>query len=127
MKIIIEVIPHKSQRYPTVGDYWEEGDTLHVKISDMDNWKYQILVAIHELIEFHLCKDRGIDEPLIAEFDRQFEKLREAGAFDADAEPGNHPNAPYRKEHQFATFIEMMIARELTVNWAEYSKVVESL
>ncbi len=124
-KITIETIPDTQQRYNTVGDYFhnENGDQIF-RISDMGNWKYEFLIALHELIESGLCKDRGITEQMIDEFDFSFEKQRIKGD---DREPGDETNAPYYKEHQFATKIERMIADELGVNWEEYIQAGRNL
>ena len=44
-KIIIESVPHDSHRYETVGDWYREEDgTLRIKVSDMGNEDYEILV-----------------------------------------------------------------------------------
>ena len=120
-----EIIPHGTQRYPTVGDYWYKSEyRLEVRVSDMDNEDYEFLVLIHELIESHLCRRRGIPEPLIADFDRAYEEARKPGDI---SEPGNDPRCPCHKEHLFATKVEMTLAQEMGINWNEYSKVVDAL
>lgn len=125
LKISILTIPHSSHRYPTVGDYQDHPDkSRSVRVSDMGNEDYEFLVAIHELIEQHLCLKRFITEEKITAFDVKFEKNRQPGD---TMEPGDAIGAPYRLEHQFATKIEREIAGELGVNWDEYSKVVDSL
>ena len=51
MKIIIETIPHDHQRYNTVGDWQFSPDgTLHVKVSEMDDWRHEALIAVHEVV-----------------------------------------------------------------------------
>src|SRR5438874_9307603 len=111
MKIHIETIPHDQQRYPTVGDYWEENGVEQVRVSQMRDWRYEVLVAVHELIEMAITKHRGIEEAAISEFDINFEKTREQGL--VTGEPGDHVKAPYRKEHFFATNLERLFAAEL--------------
>ncbi len=125
MNIIVKTIPHDKQAYPTVGDwrFTPEGD-LSIFISDMNNWKYELLVAVHEIIEVALCKDRGITTEVVDSFDIEFEKSRQNGNTD---EPGDDPDAPYRKEHFFATSIERLVAGELNVDWDIYDKVVSGL
>lgn len=121
--------PQDEQRYDTVGD-WRYRTTeymlpyLDITVSDMDNSDYEFLVAIHELVEAHLCRKRGIKEEDVTAFDEAFEKLRKEDNFD---EPGNDVRAPYYKEHQFATMVEKLIALEIGVNWDEYDKTVNSL
>lgn len=124
-KALIEVVPHTRQRYPTVGDWLEEhrGD-WRVRVSDMGDWRYAFLVAIHELVEMALCQQRGIRELDVTNFDLRFESQRPAGNTD---EPGDAKDAPYRQEHRFAENIERQLAHELGVNWREYEKIVETL
>jgi hypothetical protein len=125
MKIIIETIPHSQHRYPTVGDYWDDEDgTQHIVVSDMGNEDYEMAVVIHELIEKYLTKKRGIAEPDIKAFDEEFERNRARGD---ESEPGDDPKAPYRKEHFFASGIEMLFIGEVDAIWAEYESVVNDL
>lgn len=37
------------------------------------------------------------------------------------------PNAPYRKEHFFATSLERLFSAELDVDWQEYERFVDAL
>lgn len=123
--INIGIIPHSEHRYETVGDYWyPQSFRMELRVSDMQNEDFEFLVMIHELVESHLCRKRGIPEPIIKAFDEAFEAKREVGNED---EPGFDPLAPYFKEHTFATIIEAQIAEELGVDWDEYSKKVNSL
>ncbi len=126
MKIHIESIPHEQQRYPTVGDYWDDGDgTSQIRISVMRDWRYEVLVAVHEMIEMALTKQRGISEEAITKFDISFEDAREQRL--VIGEPGDSPQAPYRREHFFATNIERLLAAELGVDWTEYDRYVDEL
>lgn len=128
LNVTIRTIPHEEHRYPTVGDYWDGHlGTKIIRVSEMCNEDYELLVAVHELIEQHLCKKRGIKEPDITAFDVKFEKERDEGKHPADAEPGFDPKAPYVKEHTFATKIEKLLAKELGVDWDTYDKTVMSL
>lgn len=124
MKITIETIQHDSQRYETVGDWWfDEAGNLEIRVSNMGNWKYEALVAFHELAEVLLCKDRGITTEMVDAFDKAFE-ARRAGNTD---EPGDDPACPCRKEHFFATTVERALSAELGVDWAEYDNKVSGL
>ncbi len=125
MKSQIESSPHETQRYPTVGDYWDENGTDHIRVSSMKDWRYEILVAVHEMIELSLVRQRGIAEESITDFDISFEKSREDRL--VIGEPGDHPQAPYRKEHFFATNVERLLAAELGVDWFEYEHYVDNL
>ena len=122
--IKIETIPHASQRYPSVGDWFDKDDVLNIKVSEELPDKEAFLVALHELVEVMLCKDRGITEEQVDEFDMEYEKNRPDGD---ESEPGDDPKAPYRKEHFFATNIERLMAAELGVDWEQYADHIEAL
>jgi len=125
MKIQLRTIPHTKQKYETCGNYWvDQNGVRQIRVSDMGNEDYAFLVGLHEQIEQHLCLKRGITEESISAFDIAYEANRPEGD---ESEPGDHPDSPYRKEHFFATNIERMIALELGVEFAEYSKAVMSL
>jgi hypothetical protein len=124
MKIVIETTPHSRQRYPTVGDWFTSKGVLHIKVSDMNNWRYELLVALHELVEVNLCRHRKISQESVDAFDIAFEQARKPGN---DDEPGDDPRAPYRREHFFATNIEALMSAELGVDWAKYEKKIYSL
>ena len=123
MNITIKTIPHQDQRYETPGDWWfDDNGDLQIRVSDMRNWKYEALVAFHELAEVLLCKDRGITTEVVDEFDKAWKPSR-----DGDEEPGDDPLAPYRKEHFFAAAVERWLGGELGVEWGAYDKAVVAL
>ncbi len=93
-------------------------------MSKMSDWRYEMLIAVHELIEVALCKKDGISDVMVDQFDMDFEKNRAPGD---QSEPGDDPRAPYRKQHFVATTIERQLAVELGVDWDEYGKAIESL
>ncbi len=126
-RIVVEFIAHENQRYPTVGDYWLDDDTLQVRVSRMDDPRYGQLVLIHEMVEALICLECGISFHEIDAFDMQFEDERERGVHSPEDEPGDDPRAPYRKEHLLATGIEKILASVLGVDWKQYSNVVERL
>jgi hypothetical protein len=118
MKIIIESIPHGSQRYETSGDWWFDPDgTVHIKVSEMKCDQYTALVAVHELIEVLLCRERGISQEAVDAFDMAY----------TGEEPGDDPMAPYHREHDFASVIERALAHEMGVDWNAYNDAFEEL
>jgi hypothetical protein len=138
LNINVKVIPHRHQRYPTVGDWWYDNKTKtwEIRVSAMGDWRYEALVALHEQHEVLLAYNRyccaGIMpiEALVHTvdtFDIQFEKDREKGIYTQDEEPGDNINSPYRTEHFFATTLERLFAAQLGVDWEEYDKTVMSL
>lgn len=118
MKIVIQTIPHKNHRYSTCGDYYTYNGVERIFVSDMKNWRYELLIAVHEIIEDYICKHKGIAEETITDFDEDHPHA---------ADPGFLPDSPYREQHHFATGIEMLLAKELGVDWLEYEKAVAEL
>ncbi|GAC1456955.1 MAG: hypothetical protein PVSMB1_06680 [Gemmatimonadaceae bacterium] len=118
-------IPHAEQAYPTCGDWREgpEGEWI-IYVSRQPDWRYEVLVAVHEMIEMAICKHRHIPEEVVTAFDRGYEAAREAGNTE---EPGDDPASPYREAHQFATMVERLLADELTVSWPAYEGALEEL
>ena len=125
MNVKIVTIPHEEQRYPTVGDWVVNGDNLYISVSKMSDPRYELLVAVHELVEVLLCKERGIPQELVDKFDMEYEASR--SEWDATSEPGDAAGAPYKKEHFFATTVERLLAAELGVDWEKYGAEVQAL
>ena len=123
---LISQVPHSKQRYETVGD-WIPGRPAEIRVSRMKDQRYVFLVALHEMIEYELCKKNGISDNEVVAFDVNFEAERRRNMHPVEAEPGNDPRAPYRNEHDFATMIEMMVAQKLGVKWSAYEKTLMSL
>lgn len=125
MRIEIETIPHQSQRYETVGDwYFDTDETLHIKVSKLSDWRRELLIAAHELVEVALCKHAGITTEEVDAFDKKFEANRQPGNED---EPGDDPTAPYQRQHCIVTGIERILAANLGVDWKDYEKELNNL
>ena len=129
MNIYTKVIPHNEQRYETCGDWWfDENGDLQIRVSFMNNWKFESLIAIHEQSEALECKSKGIDEKDVMAFDLKFEEMRKAYPdFIGDDEPGNHHKAPYFQQHLNATQTERFMANLLEVQWDKYEEQVNAL
>lgn len=117
---IIKSIPHKQQEYDTMGNWREfdapnkgavDGPFMLIEVDDMGDWRKELVVAIHEMVEAALCKYHGIPESVVSDFDKSH--------LDSP-QPGDEPDAPYRREHEFATDIERLIGRELGVDPQSY-------
>ena len=118
-KIVIKTIPHKDQNYDTAGDYKNIDNNWFIYVSEMPKWEYEMLIAVHELIEAILTHKRGIKWGDIDYFDMITAK--------GNRDPGTNKKAPYYREHRFATIIEKMLAKQLKVNWEEYNKSFDNL
>lgn len=127
-RIVIDFIPHNDQRYSTLGDYFfDENGVLNIRVSDTGNEYYNELVAIHELIEEMVTRHRGIDEPMIMDFDKDFEEERELGLHTNGEEPGFDNRSPYRDEHTVAEGIEMMLCGILGESWVDYNEKLNNM
>lgn len=125
MKIIIETIPHEAHRYTTVGDWYYDSDgVLNIKVSKLSDWRREMLIAVHELVEVLTCKNDGVTQEVVDKFDTVFEANRKEGNED---EPGDDPSAPYVNQHCLATGIERILAQQWGVKWNEYADELESL
>jgi hypothetical protein len=140
LSIEVKAIPADEHRYPTCGDWaWTHVDCdgmpplghvvtdfndLRVRVTAMGDWRYEALVAVHEIVETLACRAAGVDPAAVDAFDVAFEAQREAGGVGPDAEPGMDPKAPYHRQHVFADAIERLLARELGVDWEAYNTAV---
>lgn len=116
--IKIEVIPHKEQRYDTVGDWQFIGDDLLIRVSDLNDERYNFLIGIHEAIEAMLCKAFGISQEVVDHWDMSHLDVKE---------PGNILEAPYYQQHLMATIVERILSIGLDVDWNEYEEAIERL
>ena len=101
MRIIIEAVPRAQMRYDTLGDWFQDGEDLRIQVADHITPDEQFLIALHEIVEVKLCIMHGVGQQQVDAFDF---------SFSGEGEPGDHPAAPYRKEHRQAALIEHMMA-----------------
>jgi len=120
IKILIETIPHHEQRYDTVGDwqYDKASGQLTIRVSDLNNWRYETLIAIHELVEVTLCSHGGIKQELVDLFDMNYK---------GDGEPGDDPKAPYSGPHCLAMGVERILAAVMGIVWSKYEETLDNL
>jgi hypothetical protein len=115
----IETIKPKAMRYRTVGDwFFTSPGALTIQVADTGNWIFNMLVAIHELIEVFLCEIKGVTQKQVDRFDL---------AHQDDEDPGTHPKAPYHGEHITAMGIEMILASRAGVKWRPYEEKLDKV
>ena len=117
MNIHILVVPESQQRPEVNGADWffdDKGD-LQVRVSPMSDWRYEVLLGIHEATEAIMCRHNGVPQQAVDAFDLEYDKTH---TFDVNA--GDDPDAPYKTEHTFATAIERVLAGVLEVDWLTY-------
>jgi hypothetical protein len=120
VRISVITVPHGAQRYDTAGD-WQfgaDGD-LRITVSELGDWRWETLVALHEIVEAVLCRERGISQETVDLFDRDFTG--------PGPEPGLSPVSPYRREHLSAEIIERTVASALGVDWLAYEDAITAL
>lgn len=115
--IRIKTVPGIFQRYPTCGDYQDQGDYISMTITEQGNEDHEFLIMVHELIEWYIARKRGISEEQITDYDLEWEKKDTAKA----DEPGNEEDCIYRHEHRFAENVERLLAHELGLDWNTYN------
>lgn len=119
MNISVKTIPHSEQIYETTGNWlWDSEGNLEIYISKVGDWRSEMAVAVHEIIEALICNDRGISEESVSSFDISNPELED---------PGLSSDAPYHAEHMFATSVEMLLVAELGVDWNVHNEKLESL
>jgi len=100
--IIANVIPHRMQRYDTLGDWYMISGVQHFAVSrSTADEEFQIL--IHEMVEWYFCQRDGISQEEVDKWDMDHPDLDD---------PGSHPDCPYYKQHLFAMEIERRIREE---------------
>lgn len=125
LQIDVKTIPHSQQRYETVGDWFYGSDgTWRFRISNLGDWRMELAVAVHEIVECALCRYAGIPTVEIDNFDKDFEACRVEGNTD---EPGDDPKALYHVQHCIATGVERIVIALLGVSWKEYDDKINSL
>ena len=119
MNIHIKVVPRSKMRKIVSGAdwFWDKRGNLQVRIEPMSDWRYEVLLCLHEAIEAVLCKHNGVSQTSVDEFDVEYDKHHAT-----DCNAGDDPKAPYRREHCLATACERVIAAELDVCWETYDK-----
>ncbi len=127
--IHIKIIPQKEHRIPEyLGDYWEEDDgaTVQIRASNLGNWQMSMAVIEHELFEYLLSRDRGIEEPDILAFDINFERERAEGLHGDHDEPGDDPQCPCRVEHEASNIFENLYLHEMGISQKEYNDAIDA-
>ena len=106
--VFIQIVPHRNQPFKNTGDWHEhkDGSTL-IRVSDMDNWLYHRLHAIHELIEDTLRRAKGISEEEVNEFCKICDPI--IGSDD--------PKSPIYHEHRISTICEQIVCEAAGIKW----------
>lgn len=94
---------------------------LIVKVNPLSDWRYEVLLKIHEAVEAIMCRHKGVKVAEVDAFDLEYESTHSS-----DLNAGDDPRAPYVRQHCIATGIERVLSAELDVNWEIYDKDLET-
>ncbi len=119
MNLHATVIPEVEQRREVNGAdwFWDAAGDLQVRVSPLSDWRYEVLLQIHELVEAVLCSHDGVPQSAVDAFDIEYDKTH---TFDVNA--GDDPACPYLKQHCVATAVERILAAHMGVCWETYDK-----
>ena len=111
--------------YPTVG-WWgyARDNTWEIRVAKMSDWRFELCIMVHELVEMAWCHMQGINVKDVDAFDIEYEENRKEGDI---SEPGDNPRAPYHFGHQVATIVERLVLLALGGSWQVYTLEIESL
>ncbi len=115
-EINIKFIDGDEQRYKTCGDYWETETSIEIRITKQVEDKRNLLVMLHEIVEYALCSNRNIKEEDITKYDLEWEDRLEPKA----DEPGNESDCIYKVEHRISENFERQFAEYLNIDWFDY-------
>lgn len=109
LEIEIETVSQDEQRYNALGDWvFDYSDLFKVRltinVTNLGNWYYEALIALHELVEAMMCAANGVSQEDVDNFDTNFK---------GKGEPGDDPSAPYHKQHMIANVVERLISAEM--------------
>lgn len=119
MSINIQVIPESQQRPEVNGAdwFWDEKGDLQVRVSPMSDWRYEVALAFHEAFEACLCKNDGVTQKSVDEFDMAFDK---AHPDEPDLNAGDELDAPYKVQHNYATIVDRLFIGACGLLWKSY-------
>lgn len=131
LRINLQVIPHREQRYETVGDWWwDEEGVLQIRSSKMDNPRFEQLVLLRELVEVLLAdwtRPRETSRDYLLNRTEDHDKSFELARVDEFSESGYEPKSPVYREHMIASAFEHIAALLMRVNYNEYTRAVAAL
>lgn len=123
---ILKTAPLNKIRNNQAGD-WTIGKHINAISAKMSSPESELGVSIHELIEAWRCRQLGVTDQQVTEFDAMFEKEREEGKHGQFDEAGDDPRAPYFHAHQGATSVEREVCKALGLPWEQHEANVNSL
>lgn len=134
-RIFIKEIPHESNKWATLGDWWfgdeqrninQDGD-LYITISQMPMWKYFWPILAHEIIEIAWCLTHGVTSQECEDYDAMWEDELNRGLHKPEEEAGFDKRSPYRGGHIWGARFERLVCWILGINWKKYCRDCEEI
>ncbi len=124
MNLVMKRIEQKDQRFTTLG-YWSwdsphNRGTLTIEVSKMGDWRHEMAVWGHEIIESFYCKLMGITTEECDEFDAVFEMKYVTGEVSPLVEAGDQAECPYHTGHFLGCLWERFFICISLCNWKSY-------
>jgi hypothetical protein len=111
-------------RFRTVGYWsWDKPDNkgiLTVEVCKMSDWRFELAVWGHELIESVYCKLFHVTTEEADKFDQMYENGYNAGTIPLEKEPGHDPSCPYHRGHMMGVAWEYICVYGLLASWTKY-------
>ncbi len=129
MNIHILTVPNETikERHGFTGaDWWfdEVGD-LQVRVAaELNDWRQQACLAIHEATEAIMCRHLKVTVQQVDDYDEKFEREHPG---DGTTNVGDLSDCPYRVPHNAATAAERIVAGVLDVPWQTYDDRLAAL
>lgn len=110
--------------FTTVGYwYWSKPcnkGTLTVQVCKMNDWRHELAVWGHELIEVFYCWLFRITTEQADKFDAYYEECYERGIKQPDEEAGDDPDCPYYIGHRLGVAWEYFCIFITFASWTKY-------
>jgi hypothetical protein len=92
------------------GDWYTRNEIDYVDVAEAKDWRSELAVLVHELIEMEMCHHAGISEADVDFWD----KICSA------SDPGSNRYSPYHKEHMACKEIEKLVCKKLGISWKKH-------
>ena len=116
LHISIDTIPQKQHEYATYGNYKGHIRRRFIEVSELNDWRWEFLIALHELIEQNIALALGLSEAEILAWD--------LAHLESD-DPGSLDGCPYKFMHLYAERAEKDMCRMCNWDYEEYCKALD--
>lgn len=110
--------------FTTVG-YWfwdRPGNRgrLTIQVHRMNDWRHELAVWGHEIIEAAYCKLARVTTEECDLFDNMYEQWYRDGTKPKSEEPGCDPKCPYHRGHMWGIVWEEIVIFATMASWEKY-------